>query len=297
MTSVVNEKDFATEFLTQIGAPVSDEMCQAVASWLRQESGAIIRRNNPFNLTFFDGMPGFTGMEGGFATFANLTDGIGGTVKGLTDFPATDWRGYAQIVEAAKAGDPARFMQCLAQSAWDAARYGTLTGGSNHIVNVYDTFGSFRDVSVEPGPLGAGFPEVTPTPQPTPEPTPTPTPEPVPAQRTYTVEPGDNLWDIAAKELGNPILWPEIWDANKAAIPNSAVIHPGQVLVIPDGASVATSPNQYIVKPGDNLSSIAGHFYNGDSSRWTDIYRANRTVIGGDPNLIRPGQVLTIPGV
>ena len=311
MTSVVNEKDFATAFLEKVGAPYSDDMAKAVASWLRQESGSRIVRNNPFNLTFFEGMPGYVGMVGGFAEFDSLSNGIAGTIKGLTDFPATDWRGYAQIVEAAKAGDPARFMQCLAQSAWDAARYGTLTGGPNHIVNVYDTFGGFRDVSVEPGPLGAEFPEEPipapepgpePTPEPTPQPTPTPAPEPTPTPapeptpHTYTVEAGDTLWAIAEKELGNGTLWPEIWDANKDKISNPSVIYAGQVLTLPDGITVATSPNQYTVKSGDSLSAIAEHFYS-DANRWPDIYRANRTLIGGNPNLIHPGQVLTIPGV
>jgi nucleoid-associated protein YgaU len=28
---------------------------------------------------------------------------------------------------------------------------------------------------------------------------------------------------------------------------------------------------------------------------WPRIHRANRAVIGGDPNLIVPGQVLTLP--
>ena len=32
------------------------------------------------------------------------------------------------------------------------------------------------------------------------------------------------------------------------------------------------------------------------STLWRAIYAANKDVIGGDPNLIHPGQVLTIPG-
>lgn len=308
MTAVINEKDLATRFLDDIGAPYSDDMAKAVASWLRQESGARVVRNNPWNLTSFHGMTGFTQFEGAFAVFDNLTDGIKSTVTGLEEFPPTDFRGYAQIVEAARAGDPQRFMQCLAQSAWDAGRYGTLTGGPNHIVNVYDTFGDFREIEVLPGPLGNGFPEPQPAPvpspvpspepapQPTPEPTPAPTPEPPVTANTYTVQPGDTLWAIADKTLGNGTFWPEIWDANKDQIPNPNLIHPGQVLDLPSTPSVATSPNQYIVKSGDNLSAIAQHFY-GDSQKWTAIYRANRTLIGGDPNLIHPGQVLTIPAV
>ena len=32
------------------------------------------------------------------------------------------------------------------------------------------------------------------------------------------------------------------------------------------------------------------------STLWKAIYEVNTDVIGGDPNLIHPGQVLTIPG-
>lgn len=50
----------------------------------------------------------------------------------------------------------------------------------------------------------------------------------------------------------------------------------------------------YTVKRGDNLSLISQRHY-GTQARWRDIYAANRAVIGANPNLIHPGQVLTIP--
>ena len=53
-------------------------------------------------------------------------------------------------------------------------------------------------------------------------------------------------------------------------------------------------PNLYTVVKGDCLYKIAKKFY-GDGSQYTKIYDANRGVIGGNPNLIYPGQVLTIP--
>jgi nucleoid-associated protein YgaU len=57
-------------------------------------------------------------------------------------------------------------------------------------------------------------------------------------------------------------------------------------------------PTTYHVKQGDTLSQIAECFY-GDGSRaaWERIYNvpSNRAVIGNDPNLIKPGQCLTIP--
>lgn len=50
----------------------------------------------------------------------------------------------------------------------------------------------------------------------------------------------------------------------------------------------------YTVAKGDCLWNIAKKYY-GNGSKYTVIYNANRSVIGGNPNLIYPGQVLTIP--
>lgn len=56
------------------------------------------------------------------------------------------------------------------------------------------------------------------------------------------------------------------------------------------------SAQTYTVVSGDCLWNIAKKFY-GNGSKYTVIYNANKGVIGGNPNLIRPGQVLTIPVV
>ena len=55
-------------------------------------------------------------------------------------------------------------------------------------------------------------------------------------------------------------------------------------------------PKTYIVKKGDSLWLIARMFL-GDGNRWREIYlyNNNRNIIGGNPNLILPGQVLSIP--
>jgi hypothetical protein len=56
-----------------------------------------------------------------------------------------------------------------------------------------------------------------------------------------------------------------------------------------------TSTNQkYTVVKGDCLYAIARKFY-GNGAKYTVIYNANKSVIGGDPSLIYAGQVLTIP--
>ena len=58
-----------------------------------------------------------------------------------------------------------------------------------------------------------------------------------------------------------------------------------------------TSPSggqTYMVAKGDCLWNISKKFY-GSGSKYAIIYNANKSVIGGNPNLIYPGQVLTIP--
>ena len=65
----------------------------------------------------------------------------------------------------------------------------------------------------------------------------------------------------------------------------------------PTTASVKRTPPEkpktYTVKAGDTLWVIAKKVY-GDGSKWKQIYEKNKSVIGKDPNLIRPGMVLTI---
>jgi len=58
----------------------------------------------------------------------------------------------------------------------------------------------------------------------------------------------------------------------------------------------ATPGSNYTVQPGDTLYSIAQRAYD-DGNKWQIIYDANKQVIGSDPNLLRPGEVLYIPPV
>lgn len=55
----------------------------------------------------------------------------------------------------------------------------------------------------------------------------------------------------------------------------------------------AASARTYTVVSGDSLSKIAKREY-GDAQKWQVIYQANRDKIS-NPDLIHPGQVLTIP--
>ena len=62
------------------------------------------------------------------------------------------------------------------------------------------------------------------------------------------------------------------------------------------GVTAPTTTQSYTVVKGDCLWSIAKKFY-GNGSKYPTIYNASRSVVGGNPNLIYPGQVLTIPAI
>jgi nucleoid-associated protein YgaU len=55
----------------------------------------------------------------------------------------------------------------------------------------------------------------------------------------------------------------------------------------------ADQARSYTVQSGDSLSKIAKHVY-GDANKWHAIFDANRDKIR-NPDLIQPGQVLTLP--
>ena len=65
------------------------------------------------------------------------------------------------------------------------------------------------------------------------------------------------------------------------------------------GGSSSISTDQqvdrtYTVRPGDSLSKIAKALM-GDAKKWRALYEANKDVVGSNPDLIQPGQVLKIP--
>ncbi len=55
--------------------------------------------------------------------------------------------------------------------------------------------------------------------------------EPVISSNQYTVQKGDNLWNIAVRAYNNGYMWTKIAQSNRLA--NPSIIHSGNVLVIP----------------------------------------------------------------
>jgi hypothetical protein len=69
-------------------------------------------------------------------------------------------------------------------------------------------------------------------------------PDTIPEGATYyVIVRGDTLWDISARFLGNPFLWPQIWDQNRC-ITDAHWIYPGDALIMPSVALVAEGAGQ-----------------------------------------------------
>jgi hypothetical protein len=56
---------------------------------------------------------------------------------------------------------------------------------------------------------------------------------PVTERREHVVREGDTLWDLARLYLGNPFLWPMIYEANRQIVQNPHRIFPTERLIIP----------------------------------------------------------------
>ncbi len=91
-----------------------------------------------------------------------------------------------------------------------------------------------------------------PEPQPQkPEPEVPPPPPPAPEPKTYQLAKGDNLWNLAAEHLGDPYLWPLLYQANSDIIDNPDVMQIGLEITIPqldgEAGNLADSDKEKLV--------------------------------------------------
>jgi LysM repeat protein len=115
---------------------------------------------------------------------------------------------------------------------------------------------------------------------------------------TYVVRRGDSLWKIAKERLGDGARYVELVDLNADVLDGHPdFLTPGTVLRVPAASAVG---GQYVVRPGDTLSEIAGTEL-GDAAAYPEIFDASSGTVQPDgdrltdPDLIRPGWRLTIP--
>lgn len=99
---------------------------------------------------------------------------------------------------------------------------------------------------------------------------------------------GDIRFDLSFKEYRRVKVWVQ---EKKEPLPGTIAAVAGA-----SGSGRAAKEvksTTYTVVKGDNLSKIAKNL-TGNSANWQVIYEQNKGVIGGNPNLIYPGQQLVI---
>lgn len=104
---------------------------------------------------------------------------------------------------------------------------------------------------------------------------------------TVTVEPGDDLYQIAQKQLGNPNLYPVIQALNPQ-VGADGTIYPGQVLHIPQLPQLPAGTTAQVVAPGDTVWGLAG----GNPALAQQIEELNSLNKSAE---IQPGWVLLVP--
>jgi LysM repeat protein len=112
----------------------------------------------------------------------------------------------------------------------------------------------------------------------------------------HVVQSGDDLWSLAERYYGNGRDWRKIAAANPTVLtggPDRLQI--GWRLKIPDLDDDSQLEHQRMitVRRGDTLSAIAEREL-GAASRWTDIFRANRSQLT-DPDELVLGMRLALP--
>lgn len=115
------------------------------------------------------------------------------------------------------------------------------------------------------------------------------------AAALYRVAPGDSLYVIAKRLLGNGARWRELYAANKGKLASPSLLRVGMALSMP--ASPAASPigDLYRVARGDSLYVIAARKLK-NPARWHEIAALNRSELRGG-TVIHPRQVLLLPTV
>ncbi|WP_296248613.1 LysM peptidoglycan-binding domain-containing protein [uncultured Stenotrophomonas sp.] len=114
---------------------------------------------------------------------------------------------------------------------------------------------------------------------------------------TYVVRKGDTLWDISARFLKKPWLWPEIWQANPQ-VKNPHLIYPGDVLSLAylDRVTAQAGPRQEAPITGVPLADVEPFLKN---LNVVDSFEDLPYVVGLEDNRLRAtlGQKAYVRGL
>jgi LysM domain len=134
-----------------------------------------------------------------------------------------------------------------------------------------------------------------------------PTPSEPSQGRTYVTGDHDTYWQVAESTLGDGARWREILELNPT-LGKVDLVPPGTKLNIPGPANATGTEHEVTVKKGDNLWKLAASELkaaHGDKPSnaevapyWKEVIAENTPELrSGNPNLIYPGEIVTMPGV
>jgi nucleoid-associated protein YgaU len=110
--------------------------------------------------------------------------------------------------------------------------------------------------------------------------------------KAIRIQPGDSLWKLARRHLGSGSRWNEILASNPT-ISDPNRLQPGAMLVVPTTElRPRVQPSSITIRSGDSLWKLAASQL-GSGAAWPCIAQANPQL--RDANLLRPGQILSIP--
>ncbi|MFI4874247.1 MAG: hypothetical protein ACIALR_02885 [Blastopirellula sp. JB062] len=116
---------------------------------------------------------------------------------------------------------------------------------------------------------------------------------PLPQRLPPAIEAADASEQAVTREA-DPA-WVRQMISSGSFIPGQRIVptHAAQATPAPQGDSAA-APRTYQVRPGDDLATIARQTL-GDASRWGELFRLNRDLIGDYPDQMKPGMLLRLP--
>ncbi len=143
------------------------------------------------------------------------------------------------------------------------------------------------------------------------------------AEGDYEVQPNDSYWVISQKLYGSGAYFKALAEHNRSKVPREDRLDVGEVISAPSvvelekaypglcpkpsrreavrrRASLVSTRTPYVagrvyvVEEGDTLFDIA-RYELGKASRWDEIYRLNRDLVGDDPHYISAGMQLVLP--